>query len=85
MDDDGQIENEEDREVMGGVRLIRTLRMFKDEWFLISVGFLIIFLQVVASTYLPQLNKTFNDATSVTHPSLPSLLKPNPILHPLPP
>jgi hypothetical protein len=75
MDDDGQIQNEEDREVMGGVRLIRTLRMFKDEWFLITVGFFIIFFQVVASTYLPQLSKTFSDATSVPYPS--NLLNPN--------
>jgi hypothetical protein len=73
MDDDGQIQHEEDREVMGGVRLIRTLRMFKDEWFLITVGFLIIFFQVLASTYLPQLNKVFNDATSAPPPRTPIL------------
>jgi uncharacterized membrane protein len=65
MDDEGQVQNEEDRESMTGVRLMRTLRLFQDEAFLIGIGFLIVLIQVAISTYLPQLTRVFSEATCV--------------------
>ncbi len=50
---------------MTGVRVMRTLRLFQDEAFLIGIGFLIVLIQVALSTYLPQLTRVFSEATCV--------------------
>jgi hypothetical protein len=65
IDDEGQIQHEEDREVMGGVRVMRTIRLFRDEALLLCIGIFIQFLSVAMNAYLPQLTKAFNEATFV--------------------
>ena len=65
MDEEGQVTKEEDQIAMGGVRLWRTVMLFRDEWFLLAVGFAILFVQVAASTYIPQLTKAYSDALFV--------------------
>lgn len=74
MDDEGQVQNEEDRESMTGFRLIRTMMLFRDEWVLLSTGIFILFFQMFLSTYLPQLTKTFNEASSVSPVTLLSVI-----------
>jgi len=39
--------------------------LFRDEWFLLALGFAILFVQVAARTYLPQLTKAYSDALFV--------------------
>ena len=65
MDDEGQVQNEEDRPAMGSVRVWRTLKLFKDEAFLIVFGFLLQFIAISASMYGPQLTKIFSEAQYV--------------------
>ena len=65
FDDEGQVQNEEDRPAMGSVRVWRTLKLFKDEAFLIVFGFLLQFIAISASMYGPQLTKIFSEAQYV--------------------
>ncbi len=66
-DDEGQVQLEEDRQSMTGVRLWRTVKLFQDEKFLISVAFLILILQTALGFYIPQLTRVFSEATSDPH------------------
>jgi hypothetical protein len=65
VDDEGQVQNEEDRPVQGSVRVWRTLKLFKDEALLISFGFFLQFIAISASMYSPQLTKIFSEAQYV--------------------
>jgi hypothetical protein len=67
MNDDGQIQNEEDRPAQGSVRVWRTIKLFRDEALLISIGFLLQFIAIAASMYSPQLTKVFSEAQCVHH------------------
>jgi hypothetical protein len=62
MDDEGQVTLEEDRVSMKGVRLWRTVQLFRSETFTIGVGILIIFVQVAMSLYIPQLTQLYQEA-----------------------
>ena len=65
MDDEGQVTLEEDRVSGGGVRVWRTIKLFREEFFLISVGFIITFVQVAMSAFIPQLNQSYQEAMFV--------------------
>jgi hypothetical protein len=65
MDDEGQVTLEEDRVSGGGVRVWRTIKLFREEFFLITVGFIITFVQVAASAFIPQLNQSYQEAMFV--------------------
>ena len=69
MDEEGQVSKEEDRIAMGGVRLWRTVMLFRDEFFLLTVGFLILFVQAASTTYLPKLSKAYSEALFVARPA----------------
>ena len=57
-----QVVLEEDREVMGDKKIWRSVLLFRDEWPLLSAGFLLLFLQVVCSQFIPQLTKAYSNA-----------------------
>ena len=69
MDEEGQVSKEEDQIAMGGVRLWRTVMLFRDEFFLLTVGFLILFVQVAATTYIPKLSKAYSESLFVARPA----------------
>ena len=65
MDEEGQVTLEEDRVSMKGVRLWRTELLFRSEMLTIGVGILIIFIQVAANLYIPQLTQLYQEAMLV--------------------
>jgi hypothetical protein len=65
MDEEGQVTLEEDRVSMKGVRLWRTVQLFRSEVFTIGVGILIIFVQVAMNLYIPQLTQLYQEALLV--------------------
>jgi hypothetical protein len=62
VDQEGQVTLEEDRQSMGSSRLVRTLFLFKDEALILSIGFVIVFIQVAMSTFIPQLSQAYQEA-----------------------
>jgi uncharacterized membrane protein len=50
---------------VGGVRLWRTMQLFREELPLIVAGFLIVFVQVAMSAFIPQLTQSYQEAMYV--------------------
>lgn len=57
-----QVVLEEDRQVMGDKRIWRSVLLFRDEWPLLLAGFLLVFLQVACSMFIPQFTKAYQNA-----------------------
>jgi hypothetical protein len=75
MDEEGQVTLEEDRVSMKGVRLWRTVQLFRSEMFTIGVGILIIFVQVAMNLYIPQLTQLYQEALLVVPCCTPTLIQ----------
>jgi hypothetical protein len=56
---------EEDMDTGGGVRIWRTMQLFREEMPLIVVGFIVVFIQVAMSAFIPQLTQSYQEAMFV--------------------
>ncbi len=65
INDEGTATLEEDMVTGGGVRLWRTLLLFREELPLIVIGFIIVFVQVAMSAFIPQLTQSYQEAMFV--------------------